>query len=116
MLLHVKQRPHPTPTLQGESCVNLIISETIGKTKNKTTKEVKAKTIKNNWENQNETKKTTFGPMTLFGDIGPKVLFFPFFVPPMVFNCFCFGLFGCFGFVVFSMVFDMFNRVHGQTR
>ena len=76
MLLHVKQRPHPTPTLQGESCVNLIISKTIGKThKNKTTKEVKAKTIKHHWENQNTTKTNkTFGPMTLFGDIGPKVL------------------------------------------
>ena len=98
MFLHVKQRPHPTPTLQGESCVNLIISKTIEKTKqktkqpkrpkqkqlttigktkkNKTTKEVKAKTIKNHWENKkNNNNNKTFGPMTLFGDIGPTVFF-----------------------------------------
>ena len=114
MLLHVKQRPHPTPTLQGESCVNLIIWKTIGKTnKNKTTKEVKAKTINNHWGNQkNKIKKQTFGPMTLFGDLGPKVLFFVFFVflvLPMVFNCFCFGLFGCFVFFWFSQWFLIFS-------
>ena len=75
MFLHVKQRPHPTPTLQGESCINLIISRTMGKPKN--TKQPKmprpkpSKTI-------GEIKNKTFGPMTLFGDIGPTICFFGF--------------------------------------
>ena len=40
LFLHIIQRPHPTPILQDESCVNLKISKTIGKTKqiNKKTK------------------------------------------------------------------------------
>jgi len=47
-------------------------------------------------------KNKTFGPMTLFGDIGPKVLFFLFFlVFPMVFDGFGIDLFGCFGFFGF---------------
>ena len=69
MFLHVKQRPHPTPTLQGESCVNLIISKTIGKTKQNNQR----------GQGQNHQKplgtKTIFEPMTLFGDKGPKVVF-----------------------------------------
>ena len=39
-------------------------------------------------------KNKTFGPMTLFGDIGPKVCF----VSPMVFDGFGIDLFGCFVF------------------
>merc|ERR1711966_165108 len=61
LFLHTVQRPHPTPILQDESCVNLKISKTIGKTKkNKTTKEVNAETIKNHWENQKKQKKQNF--------------------------------------------------------
>ena len=83
LFLHIVQRPHPTPILQDESCVNLKISITIGKTKkNKTTK--------------------TFGPMSPKRVIGPKVLFFLFFlVFPMVFDGFGIDLFGCFVFFCF---------------
>ena len=114
MLLHAKQRQHPTPTLQGESCVNLIISKTIGKTsKTKTTKEVKAKTIKNHWGNQKNKTTKTFGPMTLFGDISPKVLFLFF---PMFLTVFALASLVVLFVWVFLMVFDIFNLVHGQTR
>ena len=49
---------HPRPSLFEESSVHLKISKTIGKTKEtKTTKEVKATTIKNHRENQNKQKQ-----------------------------------------------------------
>ena len=61
LFLHIVQRPHPTPILQDESCVNLKISKTIGKTKKtKTTKEVNAETIKNHWENKKKQKNQNF--------------------------------------------------------
>ena len=42
---------HPRPSLFEESSVHLNISKTIGKTKTKTTKEVKATVIKSHREN-----------------------------------------------------------------
>ena len=65
---------HRRPSLFDESSVHLKISKTIGKTKEtKTTKEVKAKTIKNHRENQ---KNKTFRPMSAKVDMGLKVLLF----------------------------------------
>ena len=98
MFLHIIQRPHPTPILQGESCANLIIPKNIGKTKKKN-KEGKAKNNKNHWENQKENKKKTFRPMSTLADLGPKVLLFLFvLVFPMVFDGFGIDLFGFFFF------------------
>ena len=69
---------HPRPSLFEESSVHLNISKTIGKTKEtKTTKEVKATTIKNHRENQqNKKKQQTFRPMSAKVDMGLKVLLF----------------------------------------
>ena len=96
LFLHIVQRPHPTPILQDESCVNLKISKTIGKTKEtKETKEAKAKTIKKTSGKPKNTKKgKTFRPMSAKVDMGLKV----FFVSHIVFDSCCLDLFGFFGF------------------
>ena len=79
LFLHIVQRPHPTPILQDESCVNLRISITIGKTKKtKTTKEVNAETIKNHWENQKNQKNQNF--WTYVAEEGHRSKSFVFFV------------------------------------
>ena len=80
------------------------MSKTIEKTKKtKQPKRSISKPSKTIWKTKKNTKKNkTFGPMTLFGDIGPKVCLFLFcLVFPMVFDGFGIDLFGCFGFVGF---------------
>ena len=91
----------------------------------------KFENVKNHWENQtkpkqpkrsmpkpsktigttkNIQKNKTFGPMTLFGDIGPKVcLFLVLLVFPMFFDGFGIDLFGCFLLFLFSRWFLIFS-------
>ena len=112
--------PHPTPILQDSSYINMRIPKTIGKTKqNKRTKEVKGKTCKKQWENQNKQTKTNF--QTYVAQTGHRSK-----------NCCCFFFGGGVSLsflqvvpltslvllvlLVFHMVVDILNRVHWQAR
>ena len=120
MFLHIIQRPHPTPILQGESCANLVVPKTIGKTKKtkqpKRSRQKPSKTIGKT--QKTTTKKQTFEPMTLFDDIGSKVLLFLCFSLNSQWFLMVLALTSVvvLFFLVFPMVFDILNRVHGQTR
>ena len=85
--------------------------QSIGETKEtKTTKEVKAKTIKNHRENQTTKKPTLSDPCRpKWTWVWKFVLFLFCLVSPMVFDSFRLGLFGCFGFFGFPYGFDMFR-------
>ena len=105
---------HPRPSLFEESSVHFKISKTIGKTKEtKTTKEVKAKTIKTNHrENQNKQKNKTFRPMSAKVDMGLKVLFLLFLVFSMVLIVVALTSLVVLVSLVFPMVFDVFKLSH----
>ena len=106
---------HPRLSLFEESSVHLNISKTIGKTKEaKTTKEVKATTIKNHRENQQtQLSQIIAKTMSAKVDMGLKVLFcLVILVFSMVFGSFCLDLFGCFGFFGFPYGFDVFKLLH----
>ena len=71
------KRAHPRPSLFEESSVHLNISTTIGKTKEtKTTKEVKATTIKTIEKTTITKNNTTFRPMSAKVDMGLRALLF----------------------------------------
>ena len=78
----------------------------------KTTKEVKAKTIKNHRENQ---QKQTSRPMSTLADMGLTflLLLFGFLYG---FDSFCIDLFGCFGFFGFQDGFDIFKCTLGSSK
>ena len=100
MFLHIIQRPHPTPILQGESCANLIIQKPIGKTKK--TKQPKRSMPKPS-KTIGKTKKNfwAYGPLRRHRLKSFDLLL----VFPMVFDCFGIDLFGCFGFLGFPTGF-----------
>ena len=66
----------PRPSFLDESSAHMYMSKAIGETKeNKTSKEVKANTIKHHRENQRQTNpNTTVGPISPNADMGPEVL------------------------------------------
>ena len=95
---------------------NLTTSKTIGETQNKRNDQ---RGQGNNYQTT-ERKPThnkqtnTFGPMSILGDIGPKVVFLSLLLLLLIFVCLvfsmvvdscCLDLFGCFGFFGFPDVF-----------